>query len=204
MSGDDGTPVQDLNLEVAAELAGISDAAGIPIWFFGGYGLDALQGRTTRPHGDVDFFVGEGDCRKLVAALVAVGYEVRAEEPGHVQLSRAGRHCDCVTWRRLPDGSAVTDTGDTGAFRWPDGSFPAEPNGLLAGRPVRAVSYEALYCLKAGFVCYDPSTTPRDKDREDLAVIRENVTEERRRELAGTFHPVPGTRRRFPPPQGTP
>lgn len=192
----------DGNLWLVQELVEITESAGIRIWFFGGYGLDALQGRSTRGHADVDFFAREDDCARLLEALNASGYNLGLRETGHSHLSRHGVHCDCVTWRPTADGGALTDTGETGAFRWPDGAFPEEPNGNLAGRPVRAASYEALYCLKAGFACYDPTTSPRDKDHQDLAIICAHVTDARRRELESMFHPVPGSRRRFPAPQG--
>jgi len=76
--------------------------------------------------------------------------------------------------------------------------FYDEPNGVLAGRPVRAISWEAQYVLKAGYQAYDPMQPLRDKDTGDLEVICRHISTEARQELSALFDPLPGTRRRYP------
>ena len=38
---------------------------GIDVWIDGGWGVDALLGRQTRPHNDIDIFVQKKDDQKL-------------------------------------------------------------------------------------------------------------------------------------------
>lgn len=42
--------------DVQAVLAAL-DAAGVPTWLDGGWGIDALVGRQTRPHSDLDLVI---------------------------------------------------------------------------------------------------------------------------------------------------
>jgi hypothetical protein len=44
-------------LRVIREVLAVTQSAGIPVWLFGGWGLDARIGRITREHGDVEFWV---------------------------------------------------------------------------------------------------------------------------------------------------
>lgn len=52
------------------------DAAGLRGWLGGGWGVDALVGRVTRPHQDVDLVVTEGQLGDVLALLGADGYAV--------------------------------------------------------------------------------------------------------------------------------
>ena len=49
------------------------DAAEIPAWLFGGWGLDARIGRITREHGDVEFWVERVDADRSKTVLVTAG-----------------------------------------------------------------------------------------------------------------------------------
>ncbi|MHA1547625.1 MAG: nucleotidyltransferase domain-containing protein, partial [Alphaproteobacteria bacterium] len=42
---------------------------GIKVWIDGGWGVDALLGEQTRPHGDLDLVVQERDLVRLVKIL---------------------------------------------------------------------------------------------------------------------------------------
>jgi lincosamide nucleotidyltransferase A/C/D/E len=48
--------------------------AGIPIWIDGGWGIDALLGRQTRPHEDLDIAVDHKHVDTLRAVLGTLGY----------------------------------------------------------------------------------------------------------------------------------
>ena len=52
------------------------DAAGVRAWVEGGWGIDALVGRSTREHDDLDLAVdaGAGGFDAAVAALETLGY----------------------------------------------------------------------------------------------------------------------------------
>ena len=57
------------------------DAAGIPAWLFGGWGLDARIGQITRVHGDVEFWVERIHAGRSKAVLVAAGATALATQP---------------------------------------------------------------------------------------------------------------------------
>jgi len=57
------------------ELYTTLDKLGIQIWIGGGWGVDALLGEPTRPHGDLDIQVQEKDLEKMCALLKARGYK---------------------------------------------------------------------------------------------------------------------------------
>ena len=44
-------------LRVIRKVVAVTQAAGISVWLFGGWGLDARIGRITRSHGDIEFWV---------------------------------------------------------------------------------------------------------------------------------------------------
>src|SRR5688572_27562427 len=48
---------------------------GIRIWIDGGWGVDALLGEQTRPHGDLDIAIQEKDGSKARELLEAKGYK---------------------------------------------------------------------------------------------------------------------------------
>jgi len=140
----------DAQLQVLGELIAAAENAEIRFWFYGGYGLDALLGRTLRPHKDIDLLLRHEDLARLVESLLSAGFTVQEGKGHSVGLLKSGQWIECLTFERLADGTLVTDTGDTGMFPWPDGAFPDEPNGVLARKQVRAISWEAQYVLKAG------------------------------------------------------
>lgn len=52
-------------------------AAGAPVWLMGGWGIDALVGRQTRPHHDVDVLVGIADLERLRLCLIDLGFVLK-------------------------------------------------------------------------------------------------------------------------------
>ena len=183
-------------LEVLCTIIRATERAGIPVWFIGGYGVDALEGRITRQHGDIDILARAEDAGRLRDAALRNGFSIDdVEPPHHAMVSRGGQHVDCVFWQERDDGLQVIDTGQRGVYVCPEGALPDEPNGTLCGLPVRAAGYELLYCLKAGFSRYAPETELRQKDREDLELLRRHISSERLEALEAHFEPLPGTRR---------
>lgn len=185
-------------LQILEELITLIEAAGIPIWFYGGYALDALEGKTIRSHGDIDCFVRRQDHERMRTVLTSSGFAIREKHHHATMFEKMGQWVECLTYERRADGMYVTDIGDMGVYPWPENSFPDEPNAMLIDKPVRAISYEALYVFKAGYHAYDPTQPLREKDAEDLHVICQRIPAEVREKLASLFDPLPGTRKRYP------
>jgi lincosamide nucleotidyltransferase A/C/D/E len=53
---------------------------GIDVWIDGGWGVDALLGRQTRPHNDIDIFVQKKDDAEIIKLLISNSYsEIKVE-----------------------------------------------------------------------------------------------------------------------------
>ena len=56
------------------EIVALLEGNGIPVWLDGGWGVDALLGRQTRDHGDLDLAIQHKDVPRLRELLGARGY----------------------------------------------------------------------------------------------------------------------------------
>ena len=79
----------------ACWIIGLSAGAGIGVYLDGGWGVDALVGRETRAHNDIDLFVQRGDYQRFVDLIADEGFsEVAASfttEDHTVWQDEAGR-----------------------------------------------------------------------------------------------------------------
>lgn len=66
-------------------------AHGVQIWLDGGWGIDALVERQTRPHKDLDAFVAFGDLPALTAALSRRGFVLKEIWSENRWLPHAGQ-----------------------------------------------------------------------------------------------------------------
>ncbi len=62
-------------LGLIGEFVALAAGGGIECWLRGGWALDFLLGRVTRPHEDIDLFVWAADAARLVSLLEDHGYE---------------------------------------------------------------------------------------------------------------------------------
>ena len=155
----DGMPVDEVH-RVLDTLTG----AGCRAWVAGGWGVDALAGRQTRPHRDLDLLVEATCLGDALAALAALGYEVETDWlPIRVEVAAPGRR-----WVDLHP--VVFDDAGHGVQAGPDGTtfeYPAAclVTGSLDGRAVPCLSVDRQIEAHTGF-------EPRDVDRADLALLR--------------------------------
>lgn len=92
------------------------ESLGLSVWLDGGWGVDALLGRQTRPHRDLDILIPTDDAVRLVAALRAHGFEDIPTDDrsdrnfvmGHPDRGEIDFH----VFHLQPDGSAVYGPGD--------------------------------------------------------------------------------------------
>ena len=61
------------NLIVMVDLL---DSSGIDVWLDGGWGVDALLGKQTRPHKDVDIIIRVDDVQAMIGLLSQHGFEL--------------------------------------------------------------------------------------------------------------------------------
>ena len=166
-----------------------TDKANVPIWIYGGWGLDALEGHQLREHHDVDLFVRTTDAPALKSILLNLGCHLDEGGPNNFGIYQGPHIGDVLLFDPHPDGYYITDAGAAGAFTLPPDSFPDEPNATLFDRAVRVVSYKTQYVMKASGNFQDRAgLTP--KHLQDLDLIRRRLGEAQICDLAQYLPPV--------------
>lgn len=150
--------------EVLQVLAALRDA-GCRVWVEGGWGVDALVGRQTRPHRDLDLAFDAHQEATLLAVLAGLGYgpdldlrpvrmELRAGDDGRVDIHP-------LVFDAL--GNGVQAGWDGASYDYPRDGFS---EGSLEGQPVPCLTVDQQTAFHAGYA-------PRDLDRHDLATLAE-------------------------------
>ena len=146
-------------LSVSAALTG----AGIRHWAGGGWGVDALVGRQTRLHRDLDLAVDAAQLSQAVRLLSALGYRPETDWlPVRLELAADGER-----WVDLHP--VVFGADGDGRQAGPDGSHFTYPAAdLVAG----AVAGQPLPCLSARLQrVFHSGCPPRALDEADLALL---------------------------------
>jgi lincosamide nucleotidyltransferase A/C/D/E len=150
-------------IEIYTEL----ERLGVRIWIDGGWGVDALLGRQTRPHADLDIAVEENSVQALRTLLERLGFQEALRD-------------DSTAWnfvladadeRKIDVHAIVFDTYGNGVLG------PAElgqlyPAGALRG--AGEINGAAVRCVAPEFmVRFKTSYEPREVDRLDVAALRD-------------------------------
>jgi lincosamide nucleotidyltransferase A/C/D/E len=129
--------------EDVVEVVAFLEGSGVEVWLDGGWGVDALLGRQTRPHDDLDLVVPLGDMSRVQAALMQRGYLlVRGGAPMSFKMADGGgRQVDVhsVAFNRSRDGLFKMDNGDD--WLCPAAGF--EGVGVVLGRRVSCLTPDA-------------------------------------------------------------
>jgi Aminoglycoside-2''-adenylyltransferase len=168
----------DGQLRVIRRVVTVTQAAGIPAWLFGGWGLDARIGRITREHGDVEFWVDRIHAERSKASLVGAGATALATQPPEeaCEFTWDGVPFSTAYFDRRPDGSLDQPQGRFSDWLFPPGSFGDEPV-LLDGLPVLAMSAAGMLAMKEQFPRLRNGRPWREKDITDIAVLRRLAAE---------------------------
>lgn len=165
-------------LRVIREVIAVTQAAGIPMWLFGGWGLDARIGRITRVHGDVEFWVERFHADRSKAVLVEAGAAALATQPPveACEFTWRGVPFSTAYFDRQPDGSSSQPLGRWTDWRFPPGSFGDEPV-LLAGTPVLVMSAAGMLAMKEQYPRLRNGRPWRQKDIADIELLRRLTAE---------------------------
>jgi lincosamide nucleotidyltransferase A/C/D/E len=117
------------------------DAAGIEWWIDGGWGVDALLGRQTRPHDDLDFAVRASDLDRIRRVL-AEFREVNEDQwpAAYVLRDERGREVDFHPLEFDEEENGWQPQLGGGRALWPREALAAR--GRIGGRDVRCTSPE--------------------------------------------------------------
>lgn len=119
------------------------EALGIKIWIDGGWGVDAVLGEQTRPHGDLDIVVQEKDLPKLREYLEAQEYEnVERDDTSvwnFVLCDDSGHEIDFHVINFDNDGNGIYGAKERGVM-YPAYSFNG--TGYVNGVAIRCLTAE--------------------------------------------------------------
>ncbi|GAA3220531.1 hypothetical protein GCM10010532_050260 [Dactylosporangium siamense] len=141
-------------------LAGV----GCPCWISGGWGVDALVGRQTRPHRDLDLAIDAAREADALRVLAERGYVVETDwRPVRVEVVASGLGRVDLHPVVFTDGDGRQAGLDGDWFDYPGVDLTT---GLIAGRPVPCISARLQLAFHQGY-------EPRDVDVLDLRLLQE-------------------------------
>jgi lincosamide nucleotidyltransferase A/C/D/E len=128
----------------------------------GGWAVDALAGRQTRDHGDLDVFLDADKLQDAVDWLQSKGYEQVVQElPVRVELRRGEDAVDLHPMVLDSEGNGVQQGFGDAVFHH---RSDRRTVGSIDGRGVVVAALDRLVELRAGY-------EPRPVDAHDLAVL---------------------------------
>lgn len=138
------TSTPDGSVTTLADVMEVLDAAsaqGVTVWLDGGWGVDALLGSQTRPHGDLDLALETHHLAAFESALQDLGY-VRRDEPSALAWNfllakPSGAVVDLHLIDLDPAGNGVLGPPEHGAV-YPATSLAGQ--GVIGSRIVRCVA----------------------------------------------------------------
>ena len=143
-------------------------AAEVRVWVAGGWGVDALLGRQTRPHCDIDLVVGDDGppYQQVTQVLAREGFRFTGtyHHPGipipwcHIWRHDAGHKVEVLPVP-LHEPPFAADGADASGARQPFAE------GSIDGRPVPCLSAELQILLHNGY-------PQREIDNHDVALLR--------------------------------
>lgn len=161
-----------MRLADVLEVVDALEAAGVQVWLAGGWGVDALLGRQTRTHGDLDlaFEAEDGAQERALEQLARLGFRrIENENKAGVWMpvriclrDAAGRTVDLLPLVINRNG-AVAPESFRPAAGYPIAAFTV---GSLNGRVVGCLSATLQLAFRDGY-------EPRSADRHDVALLTE-------------------------------
>ena len=141
--------------------------SGAQVWVGGGWGIDALPGRQTRTHRDVDLMHRQEQEQEpaVVAALAEAGFTASLDRrPVRFVVTDArGRGIDLHPLAFAPDGSATQASTEPGhPFVYPAACFVT---GRIGDSTVPCLAAEQQVRFHQGY-------EPTDRDRHAMARLR--------------------------------
>jgi len=142
------------------------EAQGLQLWLDGGWGVDALVGRQTRKHEDLDLAIVLAEADAVIASLTSLGYRVYEDEmPTRLDLRNGQDH-------RVDLHPLAFDESGNGLQQLQDGRFgtyTAEGltgRGSVHNRPVHCLSRDLQLRFHSGYEL-------DDDDLRDVELLRQ-------------------------------
>jgi lincosamide nucleotidyltransferase A/C/D/E len=155
-----------MTVEDVVEVLTALDAGGIDYWVGGGWGIDALLGRQTREHRDLDLGVALDDVPRVETLLPQFSQKEPGEGGGLFLTDGRGRVVDLLLIERSESGELWRQLAGGRRLRHEERETRAA--GLIGGRRVRCASV-ALQREHHGH----PDAT--DQDRLDIEALEREL-----------------------------
>jgi lincosamide nucleotidyltransferase A/C/D/E len=157
----------EMSVNAARALMNHFEEAGIPVWIDGGWAVDALLGRQTRSHSDLDIALEVRHAGAARNVLERLGFSDVIDgdtKPWNFVLAHEdGRSVDFHLFLLDASGNGVYGPAEDNDI------YPAQTlsgRGSLDGLPVRCLSPEGLIAFRAEY-----PHPPRDRDFQDVHTI---------------------------------
>lgn len=137
----------------------------ITYWLDGGWGVDALIGRQTREHRDIDIDFDSRHTDRLLAALLAAGYVMETDwRPVRIELYHPERgYLDIHPFVLAEDGTAKQADLEGGWYEFEPDYFGRT---VFAGRGIPCISAKGQKVFHTGY-------EPREVDLHDMEMLEE-------------------------------
>lgn len=151
-----------MNPTTVLHILGLLATVDVQAWLDGGWGVDALLGRITRSHNDLDLVLALDDLPRAMTVLVRNGFGVEEEELGRVVLGHADHgRIDLHPVTFDPHGNAVQVQPAASPVVYRSDGFVA---GSILGRAVACISADVQVFARLG---HDRSA----KHRQDVVAL---------------------------------
>lgn len=157
----------EMTSSVVIELYNLLGNNEVKIWVEGGWGVDALLEKQSRPHNDLDIAVQGKDLSNMNDLLRAQGYKEKGEEHARpwnfVLIDEAGREIDVHVIDIDESGNGIYGPVENGVY------YPASAltgAGIIDGCKVQCISPGDMVKFHSG---YDL----REKDYHDVSALCE-------------------------------
>jgi lincosamide nucleotidyltransferase A/C/D/E len=127
------------------------EAVGIDVWVDGGWGVDALVGRQTRPHADLDIAIRAADAEAFKEHTRDYAVHRVDNEHNWVLVDERGRMVDVhlVDFDSTRTDEHGVEVYGPAGLAYDVGSL--DGTGAIGGRAVRCVTAEALVRFHTGY-----------------------------------------------------
>ena len=152
----------------AVVILDLLDRAAVPTWVAGGWGVDALVGQPSRPHGDLDLLIPEALSSRARRSLAAAGFVLALDElPTRFEMSHP--HLGVVDLHPIhfdAAGDARLELPNGGWWVYERGALDA--HGTIGAHRCRCLSAPEQLRLHDGYEL-------REIDRADIRLLHAHV-----------------------------
>jgi lincosamide nucleotidyltransferase A/C/D/E len=141
--------------------------SGVAVWLDGGWAVDALIGKQTREHEDLDVVVALDDVKLIKQALGKKGFVIAEDElpTRFVLKDSTGRQIDFHTVTFDEEGGGIQKLQNGNTYRYPPEGFNAV--GIVNDREMKCLAAEVQAECHYGY-------QPDEKDIHDMQLLNEH------------------------------